>query len=99
MQETESHLIDIEDLDVIQLVFEDEITNYEITETENLWDDEDDRIYRAFTFNRGVKYHQVVISPEHFIKATTDRTPSSLVVEICNILVCCLYAKMTNGDE
>ena len=99
MQETESHLIDIEDLDVIQLVFEDEITNYEITETENLWDDEDDRIYRAFTFNRGVKYHQVVISPECFINATTDRTPSSLVVEICNILVCCLYAKMTNGDE
>ena len=47
MQEKESHISDISDLDVIQLVFEDEITNYEITETENLWDDEDDRIYRA----------------------------------------------------
>ena len=35
MQEKESHINDISDLDVIQLVFEDEITNYEITETEN----------------------------------------------------------------
>ena len=93
MQEAENHINDISDLDAIQLVFEKEIINYEITDTENLWDDEDDRIYRAFTFNRGVRYHQVVISPECFIKATTDRTPSPLVVEIHNILACCLYAK------
>jgi len=93
IQETESHISDISDLDVIQLVFEDEITNYEITETENLWDDEDDRIYRAFTFNRGVKNYQVVITPECHIKAHTDKMPTSLIVEISNILTCCLYAK------
>lgn len=93
MQETENHINDINYLDIIQLAFEDEITNYEITETENLWDDEDDRIYRAFTFNRGVKNYQVVITPEYHIKAHTDKMPTSLIVEISNILVCCLYAK------
>ena len=93
MQETESHSNDIRDLDAIQLVFEDEITNYEITETENLLDDDEDMIYRAFTFNRGVKNHQVVITPECHIKAHTNKIPTSLIVEISNILTCCLYAK------
>ena len=93
MQETESHRNDISDLDVIQRVFEDEITNYEITKTENLWDNVEDMIYRAFTFNRGVKNHQVVITPECHIKAHTDNIPTSLIVEISNILTCCLYEK------
>ena len=93
MQETESNKNDISDLDVIQVVFEDEITNYEITKTENLWDYEDDRIYRAFTFNRGVKNYQVVITPECHIKAHTNKMPTSLIVEISNILTRCLYAK------
>ena len=84
---------DRSDLDVIQLVMEDEIANYELTETENLYDEDNDRVYRAFTFNRGVKHHQIVIHPECFIKATSKKIPSSLVVEISNILVCCLYAK------
>ena len=98
MQETESHINDISDLDNIQFVFEEEIGNYEIIETENLWDDEDDRIYRAFTFNRGLKKHQIVITPECFIKATTDRTPSSLIVEISNILICCRIAKCDRAN-
>ena len=93
MQETESHRNDISDLDVIQRIFEDEITNYEITTTENLWDNEEDMIYRAFTFNRGIKNHQVVITPECHIKAHTDKIPTSLIVEISNILTCCLYGK------
>ena len=84
---------DIEHLDIIQLVMENEISNYEITATENLYDEDEERFYRAFTFNRGVKEHQIVIHPECFIKATSKKTPSPLIVEISNALICCLYAR------
>jgi len=90
-KETESHKIDIEWLDFIQQAIEDEISNYVITEAENLWDTDEDRIYRALTFNRGMRYCKVVITPECFIKATVNKAPSSLITDICNILICCLY--------
>ena len=90
-KETESHKSDIQDLDFIQQVLEEGIANYVITQSENLWDTDNDRIYRALTFNRGMRYCKVVITPECFIKATADKAPSSLIVEISNILMCCLY--------
>lgn len=90
-KETESHKVDIECLDFIQQAIEDEISNYAITEAENLWDTDEDRIYRALTFNRGIRHCRVVITPECFIKATADKAPSSLIVDISNILICCLY--------
>ena len=84
---------DMNDLDAIQLIMEDEISNYEIIETENLYDEDEERIYREFVFNRGVKHHKIVIHPECFIKAASKKTPSSLIVNISNILVCWIYAK------
>ena len=96
---TEQHSYDIIDLKIIQKSIRKEIANYELVKSEYLYDDDEDRVYKAFTFNRGINDYEVVIHPDFLIKASTEATPSSLIVEISNLLVCILYASIKSGEH
>tara|TARA_A100001011_G_C13608356_1_gene554963 strand:+ start:214 stop:519 length:306 start_codon:yes stop_codon:yes gene_type:complete len=80
----ESHLFDIQNLDIIQDILETEIANFAITEVENLHDEENDTILRVFYFERGTKTHFVVLNPSGHIQSYSEKLPTELAVDIMN---------------
>ena len=85
------HYNDIADLNDAEILLTKHIVSFEIVSSENLYDEDEDRILRAFKFNRGVKEFEVVIHPDFYIKAASKRTPIELMVDINIVLVDYLY--------
>ena len=77
-------------LDLIEEQLNEDITNYEITKTEDIFDDDEDIVYRAFYFNRGNETYQIAIAPNTEIKGCRIDIPSLLVVDIANSLIAIL---------
>ena len=74
-------------LELIEEQLTEDITNWEIIKTENLYDEDEDLVYRGFYFNRGNETHEVAISPDAIIKGCKIDIPSLLVVDISNSLI------------
>ena len=81
----EQHIADILTLNVLQVDLEENISSFEIIKSENLYDEDSDRIFRCFKFNRGKSKYKIVITPECTIRYA-DRSPSQLIVEVANIM-------------
>ena len=80
----ETHLRDIENLNIIQDILETEIANFAITEVENLHDEDEDTILRVFYFERGLKTHFAVLYPTGHIKSYSGKMPTELAIDIMN---------------
>ena len=74
-------------LDLIEEQLNVDITNYEIIKTENIYDEDEDIVYRAFYFNRGNETYQIAIAPNANIKGCRIDIPSLLVLDIANSLI------------
>ena len=74
-------------LDCITHMLEKEISNYALTEIEDLDDKEEDIMLRAHKFSRGMNEYWVVLSPMGHIRYTERHTPKNLIVQINNIAV------------
>ena len=74
-------------LDLIEEQLIEDITNYEIIKTENIYDEDEDIVYRAFYFNRGNETYQIAIAPNANIKGCKIDIPSLLVLDIANSLI------------
>ena len=74
-------------LDYIQENLEEDISNYEIISSENLYDDETDIVYRGYTFNRGNEEYKIAISPSGLIKCVSEDIPNNLIIDISNSLI------------
>ena len=55
--------------------------------TEDIFDDEEDIVYRAFYFNRGTETYQIEISPNAEIKGCRIDIPSLLILDIANSII------------
>ena len=84
-------------LDFIEEQLNEDITNYEIIKTENIFDDDLDIVYRAFYFNRGNETYQIAIAPNTEIKGCRIDIPSLLVVDVANSLIDILN-RIIRGD-
>ena len=87
---TDSHYFDIALLDQLQTILEADISNYELREYEDLYDEDNDGIIRSFTFNRGVKDYILILTPDGTMKWVGKRTPRDLIVGIANSIICLL---------
>lgn len=85
------HYNDIADLNDAEILLKKHISSFEIVSSENLYDEDEDRILRAFKFNRGIREFDVVIHPDFYIKSASRRTPVQLMLDINMILVDYLY--------
>jgi hypothetical protein len=74
-------------LDCITHMLEKEISNYSLTKTEDLYDEDEDIMLRAHQFSRGMNEYWVVSSPMGHIRYTERHTPKNLIVQINNIAV------------
>ena len=85
------HYNDIADLNDVEILLKRSIVNFEIVDSEYLYDEESDRVLRVFTFNRGIKKFDVVIHPNFYIESASERTPVQLLVDLNIVLVNYLY--------
>ena len=74
-------------LDLIEETLIEDITNYEIIKTEDIYDDDEDIVYSEFYFNRGNETYQLAISPNAEIKGCRIDIPSLLILDIANSLI------------
>ena len=86
-------------LDYIQENLEEDISNYEIISSENLYDDETDIVYRGYTFNRGNEEYKIAISPSGVIKCVSPDIPNFLIIDIANSLISLLNSLITDVDD
>jgi hypothetical protein len=84
---SDSHYFDIALLDQLQTILEADISNYELREHEDLYDENNDRIIRSFTFNRGIKDYTLILSSDGTMKWVGTRTPKDLIVGIANSII------------
>ena len=54
-------------LDLLQEYIEEGITYAVVQEAEDVWHEDDERVVRAFTFNKGMREQVVVIGPDGYI--------------------------------
>jgi hypothetical protein len=80
----ESNLIH---LNIIQDVLEESIGSYALQNPENIYDEEYQQIMRYFEFSRGLKNHQIFLTPDGFIRWLSPKFPGSLIREIHNSLL------------
>ena len=76
-------------LDAIQTRLEEDISYAAITETEDLFHEEEGRIVRAFTFSRGIRETTVVIGEDgylYYCHHTGERVGKELIPDICSSL-------------
>ena len=76
-------------LDAIQKRLEEDISYAAITETENLFHEEEERIIRAFTFSRGIRETTVLIGEDGYLyyhHHTGKRVGGKLIPDICSSL-------------
>ena len=81
-------LLQVELLDRVQNSIENQIYSYEIEEIEDIFNEDDDEINRAITFNRGTKNDIVVISPDgEFKGAFGDELSPEFLMGLGNSLI------------
>lgn len=85
-------LSEVAAIDVLQEMLEDEISNFEITQHEDLYDEENDKMLRAINFNRGTKDFYIVVDMYGRIAAYEERIPRDLLIQISNAFIG-LYAE------
>lgn len=76
--------IDISILDDLQALYEKEITNFSLEETEDIYDEDADAVVRNLVWNRGVKTYFVVYNTVGCILAYSKRIPREILVEMMN---------------
>ena len=86
-------------LDMIEETLETDITSYELINSENIYDDEVDIIYRGYTFNRGNEEYKIAISPSGLIKCYSFDIPNQLIIEISNSLIDLLNSIIVDTDD
>ena len=86
-------------LDFFQYSLEQDISNYEIISSENVYDDETDIVYRGYTFNRGNEDYKIAISPSGLIKCVSPDIPNFLIIDIANSLISLLNSLITDVDD
>lgn len=78
----------VELLDRVQTSIENQIYSYEVEEIEDIFNEEDDEINRAITFNRGTKNDCVIISPNgEFKGAFGDELSPEFLMGLANSLI------------
>tara|TARA_B000000609_G_scaffold126881_1_gene100832 strand:+ start:73 stop:351 length:279 start_codon:yes stop_codon:yes gene_type:complete len=80
--------LQVELLDRVQSSIERQIYSYEIEEIEDIFNEDDDEINRAITFNRGTNHDIVVISPDgEFKGAFGDELAPEFLMGVANSLI------------
>mgnify|MGYP001180326994 FL=1 len=73
-------------LDLIEERINDCACSFELVATENIYDEDDDTVYRSFTFNHGMKKWIFCISPQKEIKYFEYGVPQVLVDEVLDAI-------------
>jgi len=85
-------------LDMIEESLEEDITSYELINSENIYDDDIDIVYRGYTFNRGNEDYKIAISPTGIIKCVSIDIPNQLIIEISNSVIHLLNSIIADTD-
>ncbi len=94
-----SQLHDIQLLKQVDDILDSVIDSYVLTKKEMLFDEEDDRIIRAYTFNLNDNEYIIVIHPDLYIKSVAYEPPAELMMVVGNMLISLVYALNGNNDE
>tara|TARA_Y100001980_G_C14319286_1_gene140585 strand:- start:287 stop:553 length:267 start_codon:yes stop_codon:yes gene_type:complete len=73
-------------LNLVEKRLDDGLTSYVLVDSENIYDEESDEVWRRFTFEVGIKRHVFVISPNKEIKYFEFGVPQSLCDQILECL-------------
>ena len=73
-------------LDLIEQSLGDIVSSFELIKTENIYDEDEDIVYRSFTFNRGIEEWVFCIAPNKQIKYFESGVPETLCEEILESL-------------
>lgn len=71
-------------LDNITIGMEQEISNFELVDVEDMYDEEYDEMVRALKWNRGMKNYSIVINTFGQIRYADRKTPANLIVQMTN---------------
>ena len=74
-------------LELIGQRLNDGLTSYVLVDSENLYDEDSDEVWRSFTFEVGIKRNIFVISPNKEIKYFQSGVPQSLCDQINECLL------------
>ena len=94
-----SQLHDIQLLKQVDDILDSVIDSYVLTKKEMLFDEEDDRIIRAYTFNLRGNEYIIVIHPDLYIKSVAYEPPAELMMVVGNMLISLVYALNGDNDE
>ena len=94
-----SQLYDIQLLKQVDDILDSVIDSYVLTKKEMLFDEDDDRILRAYTFSLRSKEYIIVIHPDLYIKSVAYDPPAELMMVVGNMLISLVYALDGNSDE
>jgi hypothetical protein len=72
---------------MIQVVLEESIGLHALQNPDNVYGEVNQPVVRNLGFSRGLKTHQVVIAPDHFILWVSPKSPSSPLLEIHNAIL------------
>jgi len=86
-------------LDLIEDTLVEDITSYELINSENILDEEVDIVYRGYTFNRGNEEYKIAISPNGLIKCVSEDIPNQLIIEISNSLIDLINSILLDTDD
>ncbi len=73
-------------LSLIEQRLGDTVSSFVLIKTENIYDEDEDIVYRSFTFNRGIEEWVFCISPNKVIKYFEYGVPQELVEEVVESL-------------
>jgi hypothetical protein len=76
---------------------EESIASYALQNPENIYDEKSQQVLRLLEFSRGLKTHQIVMAPDGFIRWISKGFPSSLLLEIHNVLLGVEVLEETDG--
>lgn len=87
----------IKTLDWVQYAIERSITNWEVLDAEDLFDETSDSVIRAFTFSRGTKEFYVMVNPRFAIPYQSKKCNLDLMTQVYNVLNQCMWKLMNGG--
>ena len=73
-------------LDLIEQRLDDIVGSFVLIKSENIYDEDEDIVYRSFTFNRGIEEWVFCISPNKQIKYFEYGVPQELVDDVLESL-------------
>ena len=73
-------------LDLIEQRLNDIVGSFVLIKSENIYDEDEDIVYRSFTFNRGIEEWVFCIAPNKQIKYFESGVPETLCEEILESL-------------